>query len=79
MTPGVVENSEAIWTAVAQNGPWALVALLELQVIRVLWRRYDEVQEQRLTEKALVVKAISESTQLTGRVAELVARRKGGA
>lgn len=61
---------------IAQNGPWAVVALLELQVIRVLWRRYDEVQEQRLTEKASVVTAITESTQLIERVAELLARRR---
>lgn len=70
--------ADSLITTIAQNGPWALVALLELQVIRVLWRRYDKVQEERLLEKASVVKGLTESTQLLEKVTEVISRRRGG-
>lgn len=71
-------GTDSLLSVIAHNGPWALVALLELQVIRVLWKRYDEIQELRINEKATVVKALTESAELSERVAELVAQRKGG-
>lgn len=73
-----MEGQESIVALIAQHGTWALVALLELKVVHILWKRYDEVQEFRIKEKESVVKALSEHTQLAERILDLVSRRKGG-
>ena len=67
---------DSVILSIAQNGPWALVALMELFALRVLWVRYEAVQEARIREKESVVKALTEQTQLAERLADMMARRR---
>lgn len=70
-------NETDVFSTLAQHGPWAIVALGELYVIRTLWVKYSAVQEARILEKAEVVKALTEHTRLVDHFAELVSRKKG--
>lgn len=78
---------KSIAETLIQQGTLGIIALALCMTVYMLWKKheewiqkYDELQDKRVAERDILVKALVESTQVIGKVTEFLAyrRRPGG-